>query len=230
MWPDAGLVDVPAVSSAWTRLAAEFCDTATYWNVFAADIKNEPFNMYWGPRPEGAPLDLYPPDNRWDEVAGALGSFIHAACPRWLLFVEGVGHCQQEKVGYEPQGDPHSCEWPSSAGQDLTFNTWWGEGLQAAAAFPVQIRREDGTFINDKVVYSPHTYGPGVYAQHYFKDPTFPENMHTVWDHQYGHMSHTHEVPIVIGEWGGINTGDDAKWMSAFADYLKSRDFGFFFW
>lgn len=49
---------------------------------------------------------------------------------------------------------------------------------------------------------------------------------------QYGrlaqplHGSHA----IVIGEWGGTFESQDAVWQHAFADYLKSRGFGSFYW
>ena len=32
---------------AWTTLATTFADEDKYWNVFAADLKNEPHGMYW---------------------------------------------------------------------------------------------------------------------------------------------------------------------------------------
>ena len=32
------------------------------------------------------------------------------------------------------------------------------------------------------LVYSPHTYGPAVYMQEYFRDPRYPHNMPDIWE------------------------------------------------
>ena len=36
-----------------------------------------------------------------------------------------------------------------------------------------------------KLVYSPHTYGPSVYMQNYFKDRNFPHNMEQIWSSHF---------------------------------------------
>lgn len=124
-WPDGGKVGGPAglesLKNAWSKLSELFCPAAENWNVFGADLKNEPYSMSWGPPPEGAPASMYEPEERWDVMASELASHLHESCPRWLLFVEGVGQCQ-------PGGDgptPFSCNWPSTAGQDTTYNAFW---------------------------------------------------------------------------------------------------------
>ena len=80
--------------------------------------------MYWGPMGEGPLGDArtYPPSQRWDSLATSLGDFVLEQCPRWLAFVEGVGHCMVDsQVG---------CPAPSAVGQDVRVSTWWGENLQ----------------------------------------------------------------------------------------------------
>ena len=154
-WPDGGVLGpggLETLRRAWSALAELLCPPSLYWNVFAADLKNEPYAMSWGPPPEGAPDSMYPPEERWDVMASKLATHVHASCPRWLLFVEGVGQCQPGGEG----PTRFSCRWPSTIHQDTTYNAFWGEVLQGASQYPVQVSGGD----NNKVVYSPHSYGP----------------------------------------------------------------------
>jgi endoglucanase len=48
---------------------------------------------------------------------------------------------------------------------------WWGGNLQGVAEFPVVLK------VANKIVYSPHVYGPSVSGQSYFNDGSFPNNM-----------------------------------------------------
>lgn len=101
---------------------------------------------------------------RWDLLAADVGRRVHAKCPRWLFFVEGVGHCRDA----HPSG---TCARPSAGSHqnmDLKAGTWWGENLQAAAAVPVRIldaESEEASLPIRKTVYSPHTYGPSTHYQ-----------------------------------------------------------------
>lgn len=45
-WPDDGREYAKAdLKRAWELLAGRFCDPIRYWNVFAADLRNEPHGM-----------------------------------------------------------------------------------------------------------------------------------------------------------------------------------------
>ena len=217
VWPDAGTIGGleggQSLLSAWTILAEHFCDPKQFWNVFAADLKNEPHGMYWGPSAGGSPSS-YPENERWDALASEIGNAIHRICPRWLIFVEGVGHCMAT-VPDDHSGRPHPCPAPSAAGQDVSIPTWWGENLQAALQFPVSLNSRQ------KVVYSPHVYGPSVYPQPYFRNDHFPANMPAIWHTQWGYIAQQRAFPVVIGEWGGRYVGDDKKWQDAMATFLK---------
>ena len=101
-----------------------------------------------------------------------------------------------------------------------------GEVLQGVREHPVHLRGGG----SNKIVYSPHSYGPSVFKQPYFADPSFPSNMPAIWGLQYGALAEE-GVPIVIGEWGGRLVGQDRDWQQAFADYLSSRPIiGSFYW
>ena len=86
--------------------------------------------MHWG-KAQTADSDAYNPSERWDTFAAELGELVHRRCPRWVVVVEGVGHCAKAQTG--------ECTTPAAMGQNMRLSTWWGENLQAAAALPVVI-------------------------------------------------------------------------------------------
>ena len=228
-WPANGEDVADSVSdlfSTWGLLAQRFCSPHRFWHVFAADLKNEPHGLYWGPAQ--GDTSRYPEHLRWDVTAAELGSAVHGLCNRWLLFVEGVGHCRDEPTNSAVH---EICKHPAAAGQDVTFDAFWGENLQGVRRYPVIITDPaSGSKITNKVVYSPHSYGPSVYKQTYFEDPDFATRMPTIWDMQYGFIVREKLAPVVLGEWGGKLMGDDAVWQEAFRDYLKESRMGSFYW
>ena len=235
-WPEQGWPATPlgategisTLRTTWRILAKRFCNPRRFWNVFAADLKNEPHGLYWGPAQGDA--SLYPANMRWDSTAGAIGTEVHRLCSRWLLFVEGVGQCR-DVVSTDNNEAHHPCQHPAAVGQDTTYNAFWGENLQGVRMSPILITDErDGEPVHDKVVYSPHSYGPGVFAQHYFQDSDFASHMPAIWDMQYGFISRDDAAPVIIGEWGGRGNGDDGIWQEAFREYLTERQIGSFYW
>ena len=131
LWPDSGVVgpeERGSIRDAWLVLAKLLCHDLKYWNVFAADLKNEPHGMHWG---KGSP------ETRWDQVAASIGEELHASCPRWLLVAEGVGHCMDAVTG---SATSLGCVDNSAAGQDPSVATWWGENLQAVKSAPIAVR------------------------------------------------------------------------------------------
>mmetsp|Transcript_159 Transcript_159/g.306 ORF Transcript_159/g.306 Transcript_159/m.306 type:complete len:568 (+) Transcript_159:401-2104(+) len=74
-WPEAQVISV------WKTLARRYSDPQRWWNVFAADLINEPHGATWGSG--DASTD-------WDKAAGRLGNAVLSVSPHWLIFVEGV--------------------------------------------------------------------------------------------------------------------------------------------
>lgn len=148
----------------------------------------------------------------WNKAAERFGDAVLAACPRLLVMVQGVG------------GEPGA---PNDGG--IGEGYFWGENLVGAATSPVKL--VDMT----KLVYSPHTYGPGVYKnQPYFPprwqdSPAFPANMVQIWDRHFGSVQQATGRAVVIGEFGGFYTGNDKVWQDAFVTYLLERGFGSFY-
>ena len=52
------------------------------------------------------------------------------------------------------------------------------------------------------MVLSPHVYGPDVYAQPYFSDANFPDNMPTIWNTHFG-FAKPAGYALASTEWGG---------------------------
>ncbi|MCL5265112.1 MAG: cellulase family glycosylhydrolase [Chloroflexi bacterium] len=103
---------------------------------------------------------------------------------------------------------------------------WWGGNLQGVAKHPVKLN------IPNRVVYSPHDYGPEVFPQGWFFDPTFPSNLPKVWDKYWGYIHKNRFAPIVLGEFGGRSVGSDAEgqWQQALLNYLHQNRIGFINW
>lgn len=80
LWHDGTEAQPPArLEEAWRKLARRYCGR---WNVVAADLFNEPWGASWGGG-EAA--------SDWLAYSQKLGDLVLAECPRWLIFVEGIG-------------------------------------------------------------------------------------------------------------------------------------------
>lgn len=104
--------------------------------------------------------------------------------------------------------------------------SWWGGSLSGVAKYPIKLK------IPNKLVYSPHVYGPSVCVQKYFLDNDFPSNMKPIWDKDFGFIKNQSLGTVVIGEWGGKMTTEnkDDVWQNALGDYIKENQFDFFYW
>lgn len=151
----------------------------------------------------------------WNKAAERIGNAVLQTCPRLLIFVQGVA------------GDPGA-----QGDGGVSQGYFWGENLYGAHTAPVRLRDQS------KLVYSPHTYGPGtVRQQSYFPTCTgggchsdgFPSNMRAIWDAHFGFVPELTKHAVVIGEFGGFYTGFDKQWQDTFVDYMIERGFGAFF-
>lgn len=137
----------------------------------------------------------------WEALASQAGQAVLAANPRLLIFVEGVGN-ESDNGGYA---------------------AFWGENMvEATGSIP--------GIPADKLVQAAHVYGPSVYVQDYFNDPTFPDNMPGIWDIHFGHLALS-GFAYAPTEFGGEYEGEDKIWQDAFVDYLIARHAaGFYYW
>lgn len=143
----------------------------------------------------------------WSGLAARAGQRVLAENPRLVVLVQGVGEEDTDTGGY---------------------GAFWGSNLTETARRPIDRRLIPA----DKLVYSPHVYGPDVYRMPYFDDPDFPNNMPAVWDRHFGHLAGDHAV--CPGEFGGhYRAGtDDVLWQDAFIGYMKRRGMAdcWFYW
>lgn len=172
------------------------------WAKMAAFFKDYPhvFAVDIKNEPRGS---FGPEDPRawpaWAEGAGKVGSAILRSNPRLLLFIEGL------------------------PGQRIN----WGGNLKGASSTPVKVYDGAGKQIKNRVVYSPHVYGPDVAPGLEYTD--------TVWDQYFGNMKNT---TVVVGEWGGLmntkpgrGTGlHDLETNKRLAAYLQRKRFDSFYW
>ncbi len=102
---------------------------------------------------------------------------------------------------------------------------WWGGNLRNALASPVRLP------VANRLVYSPHEYPASVFAQPWFSDPAYPNNLPAVWDAAWGSVAKSGTAPVWIGEFG---TKDeqvvDQKWFRGLASYIQSNKLSFAYW
>ncbi|MBI3976845.1 MAG: cellulase family glycosylhydrolase [Chloroflexi bacterium] len=103
---------------------------------------------------------------------------------------------------------------------------WYGGSLKLADEFPVRLK------VPNKLVYSVHDYGPGVWKQPWFKEADFPRNLDKKWDLHWGFVVKDEMAPIIVGEFGGRGTGQDVEgvWQRRLLEYLKANRISYTYW
>jgi endoglucanase len=103
---------------------------------------------------------------------------------------------------------------------------WWGGNLRGAHVSPVRLSKPD------KLVYSAHDYGPGVYAQPWFMASDFPKNLPSVWTDHWAGLTIDGTAPVLLGEFGGRSVGGDREgtWQRSLVGFLKEHRIGYAYW
>ena len=107
------------------------------------------------------------------------------------------------------------------------IGAWWGGNFRGARDYP--IKPKQGT---SQIVYSPHDYGPSVYAQTWF-DKNFTEEtlLKDYWYDTWAYINAEDIGPELIGEWGGHMDGaENQKWMTLLRDYMIKHHINHTFW
>ena len=184
------------------------------------DLKNEPH----GKGQEGelaAKWDGSTDENNWAYAATRCADAILEVNPNALIFIEGV---EQSLSGAMP-GD----YWGIADRRDNSpyIGAWWGGNFRGAREYPIQ--PEHGT---SQIVYSPHDYGPSVYAQTWFdKDFTEQTLLDDYWYDTWAYINAEDIAPELIGEWGGHMDGaENQKWMTLLRDYMIKNHINHTFW
>ena len=115
-------------------------------NIIGIDIFNEPWDYTW---------------QEWNALTELAFEAIDEVNPNILLFVQGISGTAGNQ-----DGTPNTIiQVPHG---DMLTNPNWGENLFEAGANPPDIPQ-------DRLVFSPHTYGPSVFVQSMFMDPAQPQ-------------------------------------------------------
>ena len=163
-------------------------------NIIGIDIFNEPWDYTW---------------QQWKTLTEAAYTAINEVNPNTLLFVQGISATANNQDGSPttitqvPHGDEAS-------------NPNWGENLFEAGSNPIDMPKE-------RLVFSPHTYGPSVFVQKMFMDPAQPECaglegdaagdadcnivinpalLEAGWEEHFGYLR-DQGYAVVVGEFGG---------------------------
>ncbi|MEO0535181.1 MAG: glycoside hydrolase family 5 protein [Cyanobacteria bacterium P01_A01_bin.123] len=142
----------------------------------------------------------------WRLAAERAGNAILAVNPDWLIVVQGV-----EKNVPDQQLEIH----------------WQGGNLEGAGRYPVRLSAAN------KLVYSPHEYGAGVFDQPWFSEPEFPDNLCDRWEIGFHYLATENIAPILIGEFGGRQVDDQSTegiWQREFVDFINENDLSFAYW
>jgi len=196
---------------AWEWVADRYKNNDT---IVAMDIKNEPHGTQnQNPR---AKWDGSADVDNFKNACETAGNRILAIHPNVLILCEGIEI-------YPKEGKT----W-SSTGLTDYYSTWWGGNLRGVRDYPVDLGAHQ-----DRLVYSPHDYGPLVYDQPWFQgsfDKTTLTN--DVWMPNWLFIHEENIAPLLVGEWGG-RLGQDPrqdKWMHALRDLMIERKIHHTFW
>lgn len=171
-------------------------------NIIGIDVFNEPYDYTWA---------------EWKGLVEEAYQAINEVNPNMIIIVEGISGNANTQDGIAdntvpvPHGNP-----------DLNPN--WGENLYEAGTNPLDIPK-------DRLLFSPHTYGPSVFVQKQFMDPTQteceglegeeaghadcrivinPELLEQGWEEHFGYLREL-GYGILIGEFGGNMDWPGAK-------------------
>ncbi|MBD1909231.1 cellulase family glycosylhydrolase [Leptolyngbya sp. FACHB-16] len=142
----------------------------------------------------------------WRLAAERAGNAILQVNPNWLIVVEGVER--------------------NVPGQRLSAH-WWGGNLEGVRDNPVRLS------VNNKLVYSPHEYGPGVINQAWFSESTFPQNLIERWETGFNYIARQGIAPVLIGEFGGRQVDErspEGVWQRQLVTYIQQNNLHFTYW
>ena len=188
--------------------------------LLAFDLKNEPH----GKGQEGkdaAKWDGSTDENNWAYAATKCAEAILDVNPHALILVEGV----EQSMSGAMEGDYWGM--PDRRDNSPYIGAWWGGNFRGARKYP--IKPKQGT---SQIVYSPHDYGPSVYAQTWF-DKNFTEQtlLDDYWYETWAYINAEEIGPELIGEWGGHMDGaENQKWMTLLRDYMIKHHINHTFW
>ncbi len=183
--------------------------------IIAYDLKNEPHGKAnENPR---AKWDNSKDSDNWKYIAEKAAMAVLKENPNALVMVEGIE--------IYPKDIKSNGDFASTNPGDY-YTTWWGGNLRGVKDNPIDL----GKYQN-KLVYSPHDYGPTVYQQDWFKDDyTYKSLYNDVWHDNWLYIHEDGTAPLLIGEWGGFMRDPNLKWMTYLRQLISEYKLHHTFW
>lgn len=182
--------------------------------IIAFDLKNEPH----GKPGEGDAAAIWNDStkaNNWKYVAETAAGKVLAKNPNVLIMIEGTEIYPKNSSG----------DYSSADSSDYYFN-WWGGNLRGVKDYPIDLGK-----YQDKLVYSPHDYGPTVYEQPWFKGSyDYNSLMKDCWHDNWFYIYENNTAPLLIGEWGGFMKEPNLKWMTCMRQLIATYHLNHTFW
>ncbi|MBR1824869.1 MAG: cellulase family glycosylhydrolase, partial [Ruminococcus sp.] len=206
-----------------TWLAEQYANDDT---ILAYDLKNEPHGKrgYDGTTcPSNmAKWDDSTDKNNWKYSAEECAKSILGVNPHALILIEGI----EQSPMFDRNSDWNTPDkFQPNPGEERWYGAWWGGNLRGVKDLPVLPE-------SSQIVYSPHDYGPSVYAQSWFdKDFSTETLLEDYWYDTWAYINDKDIAPLLIGEWGGhMDDGPNQKWMELLRDYMIENHINHTFW
>lgn len=195
---------------AW--MAARYCDNDT---LLAYDLKNEPHGQA-GEELRAIWNDSDETEN-WRRAATEAAKRVLAENPDALVVVEGIEIYPRDTAA---NGDF------ASRNPDDYHHSWWGANLRGVREHPLEL----GEYQN-KLVYSPHDYGPGVYQQPWFEPGFNHDSLYEdYWQDNWMYIHEEEIAPLLVGEWGGFMEGDNLDWLGCLRQLIVDNRLHHTYW
>ncbi len=207
-----------------TWLAKKYANDDT---IVAYDLKNEPHGKrgYSGDKCPNtiAKWDDSTDKNNWKYSAEECAKSILKVNPHALILIEGIEQSPMFDKGYDWDTPDQFISDPNRD-KPRWYGAWWGGNLRGVKNLPVLPN-------SGQIVYSPHDYGPSVYAQTWFdKNFTTDTLLDDYWRDTWAYINEDNIAPLLIGEWGGKMETQNKKWMELLRDYMINNHINHTFW
>lgn len=211
LWTDSNITEKDYLDTlAW--MAARYKNDDT---IIAFDLENEPHG-----KPNESPRakwDNSKDSDNWKYIAEKAANAVLKQNPNVLVMVEGI-ECY-------PKDIKKNGNFKSTDSGDYYFN-WWGGNLRGVKDNPVNLGKHQ-----NKLVYSPHDYGPAVYKQPWFGSGYNYNSLYKdCWRDNWFYIQEEGIAPLLIGEWGGFMTEPNLTWMKHLRRFIKENKINHTFW
>lgn len=211
LWTDGDISEKDYLDTlAWMAKRYKNDDT-----IIAFDLENEPHG-----KPNESPRakwDNSKDSDNWKYIAEKAANSVLKQNPNVLVMVEGI---EIYPIDTKKNGN-----FSSTNSADYYFN-WWGGNLRGVKDNPIDLGKHQ-----NKLVYSPHDYGPAVYQQPWFKSGYNYNSLYKdCWHDNWFYIQEEGIAPLLIGEWGGFMTEPNLTWMTHLRKFIKTNKINHTFW